>query len=698
MNFNRLTSTGVSDHSARFGVPDVNSTYYMATDQANENIKALLEGAFEDDEKDDGGNRTRRKRKGKGRKQEQQSSEKKDLKDDEVDGLASQLQGVAVADKDPEKAVKPEASTETKYSDLSKEDEEEEGEEEDDDDGTVEGLKVKLLPHQIDGVQWMCDKEIGHKKGKGVVPKGGILADDMGLGKTIQAISLMLSNQPSGLSKSTLVVAPLALIKQWESEIEGRVDESHKLAVLLYHGAARAKTSDKLGDYDVVITTYGTLSSEYAGTGNDYKTGLFAVHWHRIILDEAHTIKNRAAKASQAACALKAEYRWCMTGTPLQNNLDELQSLIKFLRIEPYSDLTTWREQITKPLSSNRGGLAIRRLHVYLKAFMKRRTKDVLKLDGKGDGESSGTSGFQITKREVIRINADFTPAEINFYSRLEQRTGSSLDKMMGDKVNYSRALVLLLRLRQACNHPDLVKSDLAEDKDVLLQNDSCQTTSTEQQNDLDDVANLFGAMSVVTKKCDVCQMDLSKEEGEAGPRCRDCEGLLEHGLDADKDPPEENEEAGDNDDDDNIYVGPDEVKSPPSTKIRHLMKILRRESADHKFIVFSFFTSMLDKVEPFLKRAGIEFARYDGGMRNDHREASLDRLRNNSATRVLLCSLRTGSLGLNLTAASRVVLLEPFWNPVSVYQCTINFFFFFFFFFSLRLTRFLAVCGRTGN
>jgi SNF2 family DNA or RNA helicase len=107
-----------------------------------------------------------------------------------------------------------------------------------------------------------------------------------------------------------------------------------------------------------------------------------------------------------------------------------------------------------------------------------------------------------------------------------------------------------------------------------------------------------------------------------------------------------------------------------PSTKIRQLLSILEKETPDHKVIVFSQFTTMLNLIEPFLKRQGYNFCRYDGSMRNDLREASLNKLRNDKRTRVLLCSLKCGSLGLNLTAASRVVIMEPFWNPVSPHAC----------------------------
>ncbi|KAL4892197.1 SNF2 family N-terminal domain-containing protein [Aspergillus ambiguus] len=841
-NFVDLTGEGGFTPSSRgrnpgFGSMDVNG--YVDTAKANENIKALLEGAFEDeDEKQQPKSKSKnKKKKRKDRKAKKPQDDDKGKKESsDVDDLAAQLQGVTVNesvvdgranDKDDKITPVGQITDKKNVNESTDEDtecpentrvgsenedanegaeEDEDDDDDDDDDGTVEGLKVNLLPHQRQGVNWMREKEVGQSKNKGVVPRGGILADDMGLGKTVQAIALMLTNRkradglrrpiipddddddddddsddedknssklPPGLSKSTLVVAPLALIKQWESEILAKVEPSHKLRVCVYHGTTRTRATDRLDDYDVVITTYGTLTSEHGANEKTNKTsGLFSVYWYRIILDEAHTIKNRNAKATQSAYALDAEYRWCLSGTPMQNNLDELQSLIKFLRIKPFNDLAAWKDQITKPLANGRGGLAIERLQIVLKAFMKRRTKDVLKLNADlkpgEEGAERGkekSSGFQITKREVIKVSAEFMPGEMNFYKRLEQRTENSLEKMMGgSKVDYAGALVLLLRLRQSCNHPDLVKSDLAKDKDVLLQNGaSGSQPAPGKPDDLDNMADLFGALSVVSKKCDICQIELSSDEAKSGAsRCRECEENLNMSLmgtkndkkkscyqdvvdltgspsdsfsktredrarrnkrvvlDSDdegedgewivpqdqrqiphlgtpggsddenaegggewlnSDDSETDEEEGPEsptrnraiarkadqyDSEDDIYLNPGDGDNDilPSTKIRHLMKILRRESADYKFIVFSVFTSMLDKIEPFLKRAGIGFARYDGGMRNDLREASLNKLRNNSGTRVLLCSLRAGALGLNLTAASRVVILEPFWNP----------------------------------
>ena len=756
----------------RFGAIDPYN--YIDAAKANENIKELLEGAFEDEE-DKPRTRSRKKK---------------------VEAAATDL-----SDKLKSLGVKE---------DLDKENQDDQGhDDEDEDDGRVEGLEVKLLPHQVDGVHWMTEKEIGTKKKNGILPKGGILADDMGLGKTIQSIALMLTNPrpaqstatsvtdkktlPSTVGKGTLVVAPLALIKQWEGEIKNRVTESHMLKVCVHHGPQRTKRFEDLKKYDVVITTYQILVSEHGSSSqreDGPKVGCFGIHWYRVILDEAHTIKNRNAKATQACYALRSEYRWCLTGTPMQNNLDELQSLIKFLRIKPYNDLAVWKEQITKPMSQGRGGIAIKRLQFYLKAFMKRRTKDVLKQEGAlnpgGKPSKDGqNNGFKITARKVESVLAEFSPEERNFYDRLEQRTDRSLEQMMGGKkMNYASALVLLLRLRQACNHPELVGGSMAKDRDALTTGSTSGAQTPRKSKvvdeEMDAMADLLGGMSVETKQCDVCQIELSKDEVSSGAiRCTECEEDLvsqrrarekrknrkdrkDH-LPAIKAKPEisklrppRNRRVilDDSEDDDAEWVVPENERHAPnlgkaggsddenaegggeslasddtdtedessiqivrsrhpgivnldttdeeaeeaeehsrrlskkegeeeegessssdsddpslasittSAKIRHLLTLLHRESSTHKFIVFSQFTSMLDLIEPFLKRDNLTFTRYDGSMRNDLREASLERLRNNSRTRILLCSLKCGSLGLNLTAASRVVILEPFWNP----------------------------------
>jgi SNF2 family DNA or RNA helicase len=626
----------------------------------------------------------------------------------------------------------------------------------------------------------------------------------MGLGKTLQSVALIITNPkptddsiitkrklPSGLEKTTLVVAPLALIRQWEAEIKDKVLSSHALRVCVHHGPQRTKRFQDLKKFDVVITTYQILVSEFGNSSTDadgLKVGCFGLHWYRVILDEAHTIKNRNAKATQACYALRSEYRWCLTGTPMQNNLDELQSLIKFLRIKPYDDLREWKDQIDRPMKNGRGDVAIKRLRHYLKIFMKRRTKEILKKEGALNpggkpsvaGEVS-TTGFKVTERRIEKVFAEFSPKERKFYERLEQRTDASIEQMMsGEKVNYASALVLLLRLRQACNHPKLVAGKLAKDSEALAAESSSTSQKAKTSNsDVDDMADMFGILGVGSKKCEVCQLELGKEAVSQGAiRCLDCEADLEdvtkkrksrkekkkkhkhdHEIKADSqtaarkprnraiiqdsDDEEEVDEgswvvpkdqqgslklgkaggiedenadgggewldseadetfpelgslhlsqpikkqvvsldssdgesgsdsdsADDSDIEDEFGSSDEEAELATmvtSTKITHLLRILSKEAHEHKFIVFSQFTSMLDLIEPFLRQRGFKFTRYDGSMKNDLREASLNKLRNDKNCRVLLCSLKCGSLGLNLTAATRVVILEPFWNPVSI-------------------------------
>ncbi|PTB69101.1 hypothetical protein BBK36DRAFT_1193156 [Trichoderma citrinoviride] len=714
-------------------------------------------------------------------------------------------------------------------------------------DGVVAGLKVQLLPHQVEGVNWMRGRELGPVK-KGKVPKGGLLADDMGLGKTLQSIALILLNQKpkkdepgwkrgfSGIDKTTLVVAPLALIRQWESELNERVVSTQGLKVLVHHGPQRTKDAKDLKQYDVVITTYQILVSEHGKSQDDDQMGCFGLHWWRVILDEAHTIKNRNAKATKACCALRSEYRWCLSGTPLQNNLEELQSLVHFLRIRPYDDIKAWKEQIELPMKGGKGHIALRRLHSFLRCFMKRRTKDILKVDGAltpggvptADG-AAPVGGFRHTNRKVVTVATELSPAERKFYQKLEARADQSMTRMMKEKISYANAFTLLLRLRQACNHPKLLEGKLGEDKDAL----STDSGNTKQQDaDVDSVVDLFSGMGITTKHCSICGRPVEKKERQAGSdNCAECAsdlayfygveeevdkakkkptkkstnstaskskkkgGSRKHArpvIDSDDEEEEEDDDEGSwivsgsergalrlgkagGEEDENAEGGGDSIGSEDSetsededegeegsnldsfvvddsvarkekgyksvdeassdedsllraisvfdddsengsaseedseasfdaseeassddddeeeeeeeddeeeeeeekhlsattkkplfssAKIRELTKLLRAEAHEHKFIVFSQFTSMLDLVEPFLRKEGFRFTRYDGSMRNDAREESLRRLREDKRTRVLLCSLKCGSLGLNLTAATRVIIIEPFWNP----------------------------------
>ena len=656
----------------------------------------------------------------------------------------------------------------------------------------------------------------------------------MGLGKTIQAIALMLRNprpakdaklgskekpMPEEVSASTLVIAPLALIKQWESEIKTKVASSHRLRVLVHHGSNRTKSARELMRYDVVITTYQTVmsehiprgkeNSEYANSEGGSGAGCHGVHWYRIILDEAHSIKNRNAKSSQACYALRSQYRWCLTGTPMQNNLDELQSLIRFLRIKPYDNLQNWREQIIEPMKRRRGGLAMRRLQLFLRAIMKRRTKDVLKQEGaltfggKAALEKGKEARFNIVERKVETITVDFSQVERKFYDRLANKAESRIDRMIkNQKIDSISALVLLLRLRQSCNHPQLTRAGASKDGDTTVGGGAAAGKKASQFSskagsvngdigegvEVEDVASLLGGLTVTAKQCDICKADLTDGEIQSGMiRCEDCEdnlvlvrrlrypeyertikksskrrtnkdvadissqmqklstncsgsdseeqgewivpqkqrskakfgragGSEDENADGggqwlgsddsttdgdDEDDEDDNDqsvydsfhssreprslgnkdgsgavqriEVSDDEDNesssesdvDNAYKYTGEVELLPSAKIRALLRILAKETKKHKVIVFSVFTSMLDIIEPILDDNGIVSTRYDGKLRNDVREANLNKLRNDKATRVLLCSLNCGSLGLNLTAASRVVILEPFWNPV---------------------------------
>lgn len=261
------------------------------------------------------------------------------------------------------------------------------------------GLKVELMPHQKRALAWLVFRETQK-------PAGGILADDMGLGKTLTMISLLLKEKAdesqnaedenderyarSGKYKGgTLVICPASLINQWEGEVASKTKRGY-LDTLVYHGPKRERKPKRLATHDLVITTYSIIQNEY----EKHET-VFGVRWHRIILDEAHQIRNYKSRTSVAVCHLSAKKRWALTGTPVHNKEEDMYSLLKFLRCTPFDDLAVWKRWIA---NKNTGGQ--NRLSVVIASLLLRRTK--------ADLLAAGTlQCLPERKWELITVNLD---------------------------------------------------------------------------------------------------------------------------------------------------------------------------------------------------------------------------------------------------------------------------------------------------
>ncbi|GAA5878832.1 hypothetical protein JCM1840_000729 [Sporobolomyces johnsonii] len=350
----------------------------------------------------------------------------------------------------------------------------------------IPNMKCTLMPHQIIAAAWMKEQEASKHY-------GGILADEMGLGKTVEAIAMLLLNESSDLQeKSTLVVAPLALLEQWKTEIEEKTEPGY-FSILIYHGPNRKKIKLKhLKKYDVVLTTYSTLVADFpdeeaalkkasmtarkeGGDAEDYfdigeKGPLLQMEWYRIILDEAQNIRNRSTKTSRAVSHLDGLYRWALTGTPVTNSLADLYPLFRFLQLKPWYKWGDYREHVIT-YEKREPDIAGRKAQAILRSCMLRRKKDsklydALALAVSGDADpvftlrSDGKELITLPPKKVELHQIEFSLEEREIYDFIEKKAQTKFNKFLKAGTvmkNYSHVLVMLLRLRQVCFHPALV-------------------------------------------------------------------------------------------------------------------------------------------------------------------------------------------------------------------------------------------------
>lgn len=569
---------------------------------------------------------------------------------------------------------------------------------------------------------------------------GGILADEMGLGKTIQMLSLVHTHRSEiarkarlstgGISNvnqlprlgtnsasvlaapcTTLVVAPMSLLAQWQSEAE-KASEQGTIKIELYYGNEKTNNLQALccsanasSAPDLVITSYGIVLSEFSNIAakngdKSFHNGLFSLKFFRVILDEAHHIKNRGSKTARACYEISADHRWVLTGTPIVNKLEDLFSLVRFLGVEPWNNFSFWKTFITVPFESGDFVRALDVVQTVLEPLVMRRTKDMRTPDGQ--------PLVPLPPKHVEIVNVELSRTERDVYDYIFTRAKRTFSKNFeaGTVMKaFTTIFAQILRLRQSCCHPILVRNrdivadeeeagaaadtaaGLADDMDLesLVMQFTAATDEAAKDNNAYGAHALEEIRNEAEKECPLCfeepmndqtvtgcwhsackkcLLDFMKHETDRGvvPKCFNCrEPLNQRDL----------FEVVRHDDEEDAFskprislqrLGVNHSSAKVAALISHL-RTLRREHPKMKSVIFSQFTSFLSLIEPALSRANVRFLRLDGTMAQRARAAVLEQFTEKKGFTVLLISLRAGGVGLNLTSAGRVFMMDPWWS-----------------------------------
>jgi SWI/SNF-related matrix-associated actin-dependent regulator of chromatin subfamily A3 len=488
--------------------------------------------------------------------------------------------------------------------------------------------------------------------------------NDNALAKPLSALPM----EPAllkGRSKATLIVCPMSLISHWVQQISQHIRDDVSYTLCVHYGNEKATSVAVLESSDVVITTYGTLSSEYGHHVGGKKTTssrLLQAKWLRVVLDEGHQIKNPNAKMTKAAMTLKTDRKWILSGTPIQNNLEELYSLINWLGVRPFSQQPKayWNREIALPVKKG-DSLGLRALQLLLSAICLRRTKA---------DRLNGRPIVDLPDKVFYSVEVVLAEGERAQYAKLAAEGKNIIAAMMKEGTlfhNYVFVLTVIMRLRQFCCHPQLLPEHIRNslthdigvgggggDEDVLeLDCDVCLQPL--------DSSSDGGANRPVLTRCRhvFCQNCLTDED----ETCPTCSAPVDRGLPL--------QGGGTAETDEDAQTVSIQGMSSKMTSIVDVMERIRRENPGDKMVVVSQFTSFLSAMEPVLEKLGVSYLRFDGSMTSIRRATVISSFsdRDNPAS-VLLLSLKAGGVGLNLVSANHLLLLDPTWNPSVEAQC----------------------------
>ncbi len=397
-------------------------------------------------------------------------------------------------------------------------------------------IKAQLRKYQLTGFHWMQRLDY--------IGWGGCLADDMGLGKTLQTITFLQFIKEKYPGACSLVVCPTSLMYNWESEIQ---KFAPSLKYYIHHGQSRSLSKDYLKDYDIIITSYGTMRNDIAELKN--------YEFQYVVLDESQSIKNPGAQVTKACNLLHSKNRLVLSGTPVQNNTFDLYAQMHFLNPGFLGGMNFFRNHYAIPIDKYRDENAIAELKKMTEPFILRRTKEKVAPD--------------LPDKSEMIMWCEMGDQQKDVYDRYKHYYRNRLlNKIEENGIKKSSFEILngLMRLRQICDSPVLIK-----------------------------------------------------------------------------DP---------------------EVFTTASVKIDELLREVTENSGNHKLLVFSQFTEMLSLISKRFESNGIRFNYLDGKTPPEMRIKAVNSFQNDDSVKAFLISLKAGGVGLNLTAADYVYIVDPWWNP----------------------------------
>lgn len=562
--------------------------------------------------------------------------------------------------------------------------------------------------------------------------RGGILADEMGLGKTISTLSLVtsvpydmdddVSERLPYASRTTLIVVPTSLLAQWKSEFETANNNPNHKCVIYYGDLVQSNLAPLLCKNSgknipiILITTYGTIQNEYARlnkmrdmNGNMPKMGIYSVKFFRVVLDEGHNIRNRSNKTSKAIYEVSLKRNWVLTGTPVINRLDDIYSLVKFLKLEPWCNFSYWKTFVTLPFEQKKFGHTLDVVKSILEPILLRRTKNMK--------QKNGHPLVELPSKEVIVEEIDFSEKELELYNTFKIRASKTFDDGLksGQLLKrYTQILTHILRLRQMCCHTDLVgsKSELDDDLKENNQGDGDEAIGVIENSEVFESStamhrvmySLYEKVNIEDSECSICtqspiemgDMVLTEcghcfcfgciiehiefqEQKQLDPFCPNCRTIISKYrlfklrskettkkdirfyTKCDLKDPSLNYKF-------QLYhYNPDRMSSKIEALLKHLNSLKTSHPGD-KVVVFSQFSSYLDIIdnELSLHEDAFHVLKFDGRLNMQQRETLLANFNSIKTGKivVLLLSLKAGGVGLNLTVSNRVFMMDPWWSP----------------------------------